>query len=70
MFHDNSLSMKESITMGRLQEIMQNEYDNHLVNYLEKNFGISFLARALAIVDLSKALKIEIKESSRIKRRH
>lgn len=60
--------MKESITIDRLQKILQVEYDTHCKNYLDKQFGVSFLARAWAIVDLAKSLKISIEESPRITR--
>lgn len=60
--------MKESITIDRLQKTLQSEYDCHCINYLDKQFGVSFLARAWAIVDLAKALNIPIEESPRIKR--
>lgn len=54
--------------MDHLQKILQSEYDAHCINYLDKKFGVTFLARAWAIVDLAKALKIPIEESRRLKR--
>lgn len=57
--------MTESITLVALRDILQQEYDRHMAKYFKGCIGC--INSAIAIVHISKILKVEIVECDRTK---
>lgn len=58
----------ESITIPKLTELLQSEYDRHMTKYFKGCIGC--INAAIAIRDLARLLSIELVENERTKAFH
>lgn len=65
-FHYNKDMSLESITVPKLAEVLQSEYDRHMEKYFKGCTGC--INSAIAITDLARILHINLVENDRTKK--